>query len=794
MRRPQYSRQLRLLMERAQTCAAELTAGYTGTEHLLLALLQEAELPASRILTACGAREQAVRCAIQRGRSFTGVRGGWSREAKELLSHARREAGRLRAGSTEPEHLLLALARTEGCAASKLLAQAGVDADLVFSGAYERLQTQKEQTRRQVPMKLLDQFCEDMVERAAQTPPVVGRERELRQLMQVLARKGKNNPALIGEPGVGKTAVVEAFAKRLASGDVPQILRGRRLLSLSLADVLAGTKYRGEFEERVRDILREIRGCGDVILFIDEMHTIAGAGGAEGAIDCGNLLKPALSRGELQLIGATTVEEYRKHIEKDPALERRFRPLMICEPDMQTAAQMLRAQRPALEKHHGLRITDQAVDAAVELSVRYVADRFLPDKALELLDETAARVWLSGPAEAAARHAREEQTLRLALERAVLRHETERAEALRSTLGMLGSRRTETVTGADVADAVSERTGIPAGTVCSSERERLLGLQQTLAQHVIGQPEAVQAVSTAILRGRTGLADGRRPAASLLLTGPTGVGKTELCKQLALHVFGSAEALVRVDMTEYMDRVSATRLIGAPPGYVGYEQGGTLTEKVRRRPYCVVLFDELEKAHRDVTGLLLQILDDGILTDSLGRTVSFRHTIVIMTSNLTGEQNGRQGLGFTPADETERAQRALREAFSPEFLGRIDCITTFRPLTEQVLAAIAGLQLGEVCARCRSQGLTLEIGAGVAEHLAARCVRQPGGARSLRHEIQRRVEGPAAELCLRHPSAQRLCARMEHGVLCVSMAGAEPGAVPADLLKQTFKNADLQAF
>ena len=645
-------------------------------------------------------------------------------------------------------------------------------------------------------MRMLESYCEDMTLRAGSTDPVVGREGELSQLIQILCRRGKNNPALIGEPGVGKTAVVEALAKRLASNQVPQALREKRLLSLNMASVLAGTKYRGEFEERVQGILREVRACGNVILFLDEMHIITGAGSAEGAIDCANLIKPALGRGELQMIGATTLEEYRKYIEKDAALERRFRPLMIPEPDKASACRMLRALRPGLERHHALRISDQAIDQAVELSARYLTDRFLPDKAVDLLDEAAARVWLRG-AQPDAELERRREALRAQLACAERQGDAARAEALRSTLALLdGSgcgpeHARRVVTGGDIADAVSERTGIPVGTLLMSERERLLRLPEQLSRVIVGQPEAVQAVSSAVMRGRTGLASERRPAASLLLMGPTGVGKTELCKQLARIVYGSEAALVRVDMTEYMEPSSVTRLIGAPPGYAGYDRGGALTEKVRRRPYCVVLFDELEKAHREVTGLLLQLLDDGILTDGLGRTVSFRNAIVVMTSNVTGAQTGRQGVGFTPAGEGERAQRALREAFSPEFLGRIDCVTSFRPLSDEALTRIAELQLGRFCARCTRQGLTLEAGPAAARFLAELCSRQPGGARSLRHEIQRRVEGPAAEWTLRHPECVRLRLQVENGALRLCAAEEWEAQNPSNFMKQTFKNTEM---
>ena len=559
-----------------------------------------------------------------------------------------------------------------------------------------------------------------------------------------------------------------------------------------MANLLAGTKYRGEFEERVRDILQEIRRCGNVILFVDEMHTIVGAGSAEGAIDAANLLKPALGRGELQMIGATTLEEYRKFIEKDAALERRFRPVTVREPDRETACRMLQALRPGLEAHHRIRITQEAIEAAVDFSTRYLTDRFLPDKAIDLLDEGAAHVWLGGseppgiPSAASGSSSSSSRLCRMP--------STKKAAALRDELrtlvrGQLAARRaqhTVSLTKQDIAAIVAERTGIPVGRLRQSDRERLLSLRETLSARVIGQQAAVDAVCTAVLRGRTGLADAARPAASFLLIGPTGVGKTELCKQLAQVVYGSPDALIRVDMSEYMEPSSVSRLLGAPPGYVGYDAGGTLTEKVRRRPYCVLLFDELEKAHRDVTGILLQLLGDGILTDSLGRTVSFKNAIVVMTSNLTGTQTGKPGLGFTPDCEDVRAQTVLREAFSPEFLGRIDCVTTFRPLTAADLGAIARLQLRRLAERLQKQNVTLTAAPDLPERLGTLCAHDPGGARSLRRRLQTLVEGPAAELLLRDPSVRAARA--------LGAGDRRGGSGIGLILKQTFKNSEFDGF
>ena len=781
MRKPELSIALIQVLRRAAWQARTLGHSYVGTEHFLLSLLTAER--AGGVLRSLGWEESTLRSVLllERGRGSRAVPlvQAYSPLARSAIGAAAHEAAALRAADVRPEHLLLALTREDRCTAARLLCRSGADLNCVFSNVYALCTAPVPAGAGREPgTKLLELYCENMVEKASAMEPVIGRERELGQLLQILSRKNKNNPALIGEPGVGKTAIVEGLAQRLASGAVPEPLRGKRLYSLNMASVLAGTKYRGEFEERIRDVLAEIRRCGNMILFVDEMHTLVGAGSAEGAIDAANLLKPALGRGELQMIGATTLEEYRKFIEKDAALERRFRPVTVREPDRETACRMLQALRPGLEAHHRIRITQEAIEAAVDFSTRYLTDRFLPDKAIDLLDEGAAHVWLGGsePPEDTERRQRLEQQL----EQAVSDAQYEKAAALRDELrtlvrGQLAARRaqhTVSLTKQDIAAIVAERTGIPVGRLRQSDRERLLSLRETLSVRVIGQQAAVDAVCTAVLRGRTGLADAARPAASFLLIGPTGVGKTELCKQLAQVVYGSPDALIRVDMSEYMEPSSVSRLLGAPPGYVGYDAGGTLTEKVRRRPYCVLLFDELEKAHRDVTGILLQLLGDGILTDSLGRTVSFKNAIVVMTSNLTGTQTGKPGLGFTPDCEDVRAQTVLREAFSPEFLGRIDCVTTFRPLTAADLGAIARLQLRQLAERLQKQNVTLTAAPDLPERLGALCAHDPGGARSLRRRLQTLVEGPAAELLLRDPSVRALRVRWEQGTAVVEAGPA----------------------
>ena len=596
--------------------------------------------------------------------------------------------------------------------------------------------------------------------------PVIGRDREIDTVIGILSRKNKNNPALVGEPGVGKTAIAEGLAQRMAAGNVPPQLRNKRLISLSMANLVAGTKYRGEFEERLRDVLAEIRRSGDVILFVDEMHTIVGAGAAEGAIDASNIFKPALGRGELQMLGATTREEYRKYIEKDPALERRFRPVTVEEPDHEATMAILRALKPGLEQHHHIRISDEALKESLRLSVRYLPDLYLPDKAIDLLDEGAAHARME-EMYAGRRSARQE--LEQELSEAVREHRFEKAAELRDKMQRITARsgehrRSRGVTGADIAWAVSARTGIPAGRLTADERERLLQLEQILSRQVVGQEEAVCQVAQTVRRGLSGLRDETRPVASLMLTGPTGVGKTELCRVLARELYGSKQAMIRLDMTEFMEKQSVARLIGAPPGYVGYEEGGKLTEAVRRRPYCLVLLDELEKAHPDVAGILLQIMEEGELTDSTGRRVSFRNAIVVMTSNLGAEQKS-DGLGFRPTGRNDQANQALRQHFTPEFLGRLDGIVCFRPLDTAAMEQIARHQLRLLQDRALASGIQLQLPEELAASLGVGGQRQ-GGARRIRRLVQEQVEGPLASYllrCTKKPSKIR--ARLEDGVL-----------------------------
>ncbi len=761
-----YAGKTRQLLVQAAAEARGLGHSYVGSEHLLLALLNQQNTMAGTILRSAGLDPELTRImtAAVTGLGAPGLRlpQGLTPRARRILRCAAGEACQSGSRRIWPEHVLLAMARQQDASARQILEMSGVCVDGVFTETIDRVnqhhQVEEKRKRKVEPTKLLEQFSEDLLEKAASMEPIIGRETEIEAVIGILSRKNKNNPALIGEPGVGKTAIAEGLAQRMVAGRVPVQLRGKRLMGLNMANLVAGTKYRGEFEERIRDLLQEIRRAGNIILFVDEMHTIVGAGAAEGAIDAANILKPALGRGELQMVGATTLTEYRKYIEKDPALERRFRPVMVDEPSPEATLAILRGLRGGLERHHHMKITDEALTAAVEMSRRYLPEQFLPDKAIDLLDEGAARAHLEELRTGHGSYETEKQNLERELCDAVRESRFEKAAELRDKMQRMLTRnadgkRGRVVTAADVAGAVSARTGIPTGNLAMEERQKLLGLEDALRRRVIGQEEAVAAAVAAVRRGRSGLADQNRPIASLLFTGPTGVGKTELCRALAEELYGSQDAMIRLDMTEYMEKQSVSRLIGAPPGYVGYEEGGTLTEKVRRRPYCLVLLDELEKAHPDVTGILLQIMEDGVLTDSLGRTVSFKNALVIMTSNLGGERRGSEGLGFVPDGREDRVMACLRERFSPEFLGRIDRIAVFAPLNSTVLRQIADNQLERLRARAAKGGLRLVFDQTMPEALTAGCGQS--GARQIRRNLQCLVEDPLAEFLLANPPGGR---------------------------------------
>ena len=730
-------------------CAAEkarqLGHSYVGTAHLLLALSQCADT-AGQLLRSAGIEGELAQdmAAVLYGTGTAGLPlpQGFTMQARRVLRGAAAEAKSLGVREIGNIHILLALLRREKTSAMDLLILNAVDTQELFSKTVECRVNQEKRNREAVNLKLLEQFSEDLIQKAATMEPVIGRDREIDAVIGILCRKNKNNPALIGEPGVGKTAIVEGLAQKMAAGSVPPQLKEKRLISLNMANLVAGTKYRGEFEERLRDVLAEIRRSGDVILFVDEMHTIVGAGAAEGAIDAANIFKPALGRGELQMLGATTLDEYRKYIEKDPALERRFRPVKVEEPDMDATLAILRGLKPGLERHHRMRITEEAVKDAVRLSVRYLPELFLPDKAIDLLDEGAAHARME---ELYAGKRAGRQELEQELHAAVRESRYERAAELRDKMQRIAARpsegrRARVVTPQDIAWAVSERTGIPVGRLTANERERLLNLEGILAQQVMGQDSAVRQAAETVRRGLCGLRDEHRPVACMLLTGPTGVGKTELCRRLTTELYGSKKAMIRLDMTEYMEKQSVARLIGAPPGYVGYEEGGKLTEAVRRRPYCLVLLDELEKAHPDVCNILLQIMEEGVLTDSTGRRVSFKNAIVIMTSNIGGENKG-DGLGFSPAGAAGKSDQALRSRFSPEFLGRLDKIIHFEPLKPETVEKITEKYLRQLQHRAQAAGIALFLPEDISVRLCANC-RARDGARQLRRLVQEQVEGP----------------------------------------------------
>ena len=765
------------LIQRAGELARGLGHSYVGSAHLLLALCGS-DGSSGQLLRSLGVSPELTRAMTQLLYG-TGLPGlplpqGLTGSARRILQGAAQEARQRRSRQVRPEHVLLSMARQEQSAAGELLKIYGISADTLFTHTVDYLRWEEGASptvkKEAVATKLLEQFSEDLVQKASGMEPVIGRDREIDMVVGILCRKNKNNPALVGEPGVGKTAIAEGLAQRMALGDVPPQLKDKRLVSLNMASLVAGTKYRGEFEERLRDVLAEVKRSGDVILFVDEMHTIVGAGAAEGAIDAANIFKPALGRGELQMLGATTREEYRRYIEKDAALERRFRPVAVEEPGKETTLAILRALKPGLERHHHLRISEEALKEAVRLSVRYLPDLYLPDKAIDLLDEGAARARMEEmqiSKGGAARKALEEE-----LHDAVRERRYEKAAELRDRMQTLMAksaegRRARTVTGADIAWVVSARTGIPVGRLTAGERERLLELEGLLSGHVMGQQKAVEAVAEAVRRGYSGIRDAERPIACLLFTGPTGVGKTELCRALAAEVYGSKEAMIRLDMTEYMEKQSVSRLIGAPPGYGGYEEGGKLTEAVRRRPYSLVLLDEIEKAHPEVLGVLLQIMEEGVLTDSTGRRVSFKNTIVVMTSNVGSEIRG-DGLGFCAAGKEDQMSETLRQAFTPEFLGRLDSTIRFEPLTANAMEAIAAKYLGQLTERAAGLGVQVTFPTELARGFAERC-RGRDGARQLRRMIQTEVEGALAGYllrCSRKPS--RVKARLENGKVTFS--------------------------
>ncbi|MDQ0382285.1 ATP-dependent Clp protease ATP-binding subunit [Amycolatopsis thermophila] len=772
------SDQARELVARAAEKAAEQGRGDVDTEQLLWAATQAS--PTRHLLESAGAKPDEIAREIDRHSGGTGKRSTpamLAPGAKRALLDAHGIARTLGSSYIGPQHLLLGLVANPDSAAGRILAQAGVTPE-AFQGAgppgpARGRPDQRQQVRTDTPT--LDQYGRDLTEEAQEgnIDPVVGRDTEIEQTIEVLSRRTKNNPVLIGEPGVGKTAIVEGLAQRISDGDVPDLLARRKVVRLDLTAMVAGTRYRGDFEERMTTLLDEIRRHRDqLIVFIDELHTVVGAGASEGSMGAGNMLKPALARGELHIVGATTLDEYRQHIENDPALERRFQPILVPEPSVADTIAILHGLRDRYEAHHQVRFTDEALAAAAELSDRYLTDRFLPDKAIDLIDQAGARVRLrSGRRPNDVREMQDRlEELSRDKDQAVAEENFERASTLRDEIAELREQLRSADTGGlssgvlevtpeDIAEVISRLTGVPVSQLTEDERDRLLRLEEHLHERVIGQEEAVDAVAEAVRRSRAGFAPPGRPYGSFLFLGPTGVGKTELARALASALFGDEERMIRLDMSEYGERHTVSRLIGAPPGYVGYEEAGQLTEAVRRRPYSVVLFDEIEKAHPEIFNVLLQVLEDGRLTDGRGRTVNFTNTVLIMTSNIGSEliASSTQGaLGFAPARETggegplrDRLMRRLRESFRPEFLNRIDEIIVFRKLEARQLERITELMLEQTKRRAHAQDITLEFTPEAVAWLARAGYQPEFGARPMRRTIQREVDNPLSRMMLR---------------------------------------------
>ena len=763
---------------------------YIGTEHLLIGLLKENSGVAAKILNENGVELDKIVDLIKEliapaEGTAVAESDGYSPRAAKVLENAEKEAVRFHADAIGTEHILIAMIKETDCVASRLLTTLSVNMQKVFvdtliaMGEDANLYREEFQNGRPGKKKnnegtpTLDQYSRDLTQLATEgaLDPVVGREEEIQRVIQILSRRTKNNPCLIGEPGVGKTAIVEGIAERIVSGLVPDSVQGKRVVSLDLSGIVAGSKYRGEFEERIKKVIQEVTKAGNVLLFIDELHTIIGAGGAEGAIDASNILKPALARGEIQILGATTITEYRKYVEKDAALERRFQPVTVEEPGEEQTVAILKGLRGKYEAHHHVKITDEAVEAAVRLSARYINDRFLPDKAIDLMDEAAARVrfGVSNHTEKLAELRNQITEKELQLEDALSNSDIalakqckEEKEALEAELEKQTKkaqreirRKNLSVTEDDVADVVSGWTKIPVKKLAEGEAARLKKLEATLHKRVVGQEEAVTAVAKAVRRGRVGLKDPRRPIGSFLFLGPTGVGKTEISKALAEAVFGNEQAMIRVDMSEYMEKHSVSKMIGSPPGYVGHDDGGQLSEKIRRNPYSVVLFDEIEKAHPDVFNILLQVLDDGHITDSKGRKVSFKNAIIIMTSNAGASRIvDPKNLGFaTKTTEQQDYQRMkngvmeeVKRLFKPEFINRIDEIMVFHPLNKTELREIVTLLSANLIKRCdRQMGITLSISQTLKNHLVEKYCDVKMGARPLKRAIQTVIEDPLAE-------------------------------------------------
>ena len=772
----------------AVKAAEDLGHTYIGSEHILLGLLSDTSTVAGAVLAAHNITyadiEDELKRSIGVGVPTELQPDDFTPRSKNILETSVAFARQMGQQLVGTEHVLLAIAREGSCSATLLLSRAGVsmqdivnDVSKALMGGTANAGTDNKDGGKENE-SMLSQFGRDLTKLAkdGKIDPVIGRQKEIERVIQILSRRTKNNPCLIGEPGVGKTAIAEGLALKIVSGEVPELLKDKKIYSLDLTGMVAGTKYRGDFEERIKKVIDEVKNAKDVILFIDEVHTLIGAGSAEGAADAANILKPSLARGELQIIGATTIEEYRKHIEKDAALERRFQPVMVDEPSQEEAIEILKGIKDKYEAHHKVKITDEAIESAVKLSTRYIGDRYLPDKAIDLIDEAASRVRLRSYTAPSDLKELEDKKKSVEAEKlsAVNAQEFERAAALRDEERKLdkeikdkkenwhdmAGKSHDEVTPADIADIVSSWTGVPVTQLSTEESDRLLHMEDELHRRIVGQDEAVEAVSRAIRRGRVGLKDPKKPIGSFIFLGPTGVGKTELCKALAAAMFGDENAMIRLDMSEYMEKHTVSRLIGSPPGYVGYDEGGQLTEKVRRKPYSVVLFDEIEKAHPDVFNMLLQILDDGVLTDGQGRRVDFKNCIIIMTSNVGAKliSQKQKAFGFAAgAKELEQNEKEIKDAvmgelrntFRPEFLNRVDDIIVFQRLTKENIKEIASRLLAVLQKRVEDMGIEVTFSDEAVSKIADAGFDDVYGARPLKRAIQSRIEDALSEEMLK---------------------------------------------
>ncbi len=781
-----FTKKAEMALVLAKDCAVGFKHPYIGTEHILWGLAKEGTGIAARVLASNGVTEESIKQKIADliglGKEEP-VNLSYTPRTKRIMELAYGEARRMGQNFIGTEHLLMAIMREGESVAVRILIDLGQDNRRLYESIISMLSEDTPAAAAQgkpqavdAETPTLDQYGRDLTAMVTEgkVDPVIGRDKEIERVIQILSRRTKNNPCLIGEPGVGKTAISEGLAQKIISGNVPEILKDKRVVTLDLSSMVAGAKYRGEFEDRLKKSIEEIRHAGNVILFIDELHTIVGAGAAEGAIDAANILKPLLARGEIQIIGATTLDEYRKHIEKDAALERRFQPITVAEPTEEETLQILKGIRDKYEAHHKVKITDKALEAAVKMSSRYINDRYLPDKAIDLIDEASSRVRLrsfTAPPDLKDLERRIDE-IRKMKEDSIVSQEFEKAASLRDEENKLkeelaskkdvwqieNSKNTQMVTDEDIAEIIGSWTGIPVNRLAQEETERLKNMESILHNRVIGQKDAVSAVAKAIRRGRVGLKDPKRPVGSFIFSGPTGVGKTELSKALAEALFGDESLMIRIDMSEYMEKHSVSRLVGSPPGYVGYDEGGQLTEKVRRKPYSVILFDEIEKAHPDVFNMLLQILDDGRLTDSTGRVVDFKNTVIIMTSNVGARDIVEpKKLGFGAQEENaardyedmkKNVMEALKKTFRPEFLNRVDEIIVFHPLSRDEIKQICGLMLNETAKRMEQNNINITFTDEVKDFLAEKGYDKTFGARPLKRTIQEHIEDKLAEAIL----------------------------------------------